>query len=360
MIQSILSPWQRGSLYLTPLFVTCLAVGIGLNTEVCLAQELTLYKTLEPHGKKIDSIAISPNGQFLATSSLGDKSFKVIDLGKEKTLIDESVRAWCSCFSIDNAKLAVAIGSDGKYSIRVYDTKSWQVERTIDQAAKDAMTTMSYSPDGKLLAVGCWDKRVKVFDAKGDEKLNLVGSTGPVKCLAFGNQGRDIVAGGVRSVRKPGEPDGFLGEVVFWSLDAIERSSLAKQGMRVDLPASTNSVSFDPKGSKLLCGHSLGWWVMDIPRQRVEKTYDYDGDKNALLSSVYTGDGRHIALLELEAGPNGTTQVFRLLDATSYKEVASKKRYKTTMRFALSNDGSVVASPGYYGYDVDIHHFKSN
>ena len=58
------------------------------------------------------------------------------------------------------------------------------------------MSSVAFSPDGKRIVTGSWDKTVKVWDAAtGQEVLTLKGHTTGVRSVAFSPDGKRIVTG---------------------------------------------------------------------------------------------------------------------------------------------------------------------
>ena len=59
------------------------------------------------------------------------------------------------------------------------------------------LTSASFSPDGKRIVSGCWDKRVKIWDAgTGVELLTLGKLPGPIVTVDVSPDGKRIAAGG--------------------------------------------------------------------------------------------------------------------------------------------------------------------
>jgi WD40 repeat protein len=56
-------------------------------------------------------------------------------------------------------------------------------------------TVLEFSPDGKVLAIGCQDNTVRLWDLKSSKSVVLSGHKKPVWAIAFSPDSRTIVTG---------------------------------------------------------------------------------------------------------------------------------------------------------------------
>jgi WD40 repeat protein len=162
------------------------------------AVELKQYfASLEGHKGPVTAVAFSADGRF---ASAGGQSLlfrpgevKLWDLAgagaerKEAAQLDGHASAvWCASFSPDGKLLAT-----GSYDRVV---KLWDVDGRKERATLEGhanwVTCVAFSPDGATLASGSEDTTVKLWDvASGKEKGTLAGHGGTVRALVFSPDG---------------------------------------------------------------------------------------------------------------------------------------------------------------------------
>jgi WD40 repeat protein len=197
-----------------------------------------------PTAPRLSDLALSPDGKRLAGAYLGN-----------------AVQVWntenghyvCSCghasslhgvaFSRDSRTL-YSCGEDG--GVRVWDPANGNQQQPIGDKSWFGKA-LAVSPDGRLLAVGCADNKVRLFDTESGALLRQLAerpngarafpaATRPARSLTFSPDGRTLAWGGWQSVQ-------------LWEV-ATGRERLAFAAHRGEV----TSVAFLPDGRRLATG----------------------------------------------------------------------------------------------------------
>lgn len=144
----------------------------------------------------VHAVAVSPDGQTIATGSL-DSQIKLWqrDGTLLKTLSQHSDRIWALAYSPDSV---LASGSaDGT-------VKLWQQDGTLRQTLRGhrwGVYSIMFSPDGKLIASSGLDGKINIWQRNG-RLLKTITEDSAVLALAFSPDGQILASGGNDTVIK--------------------------------------------------------------------------------------------------------------------------------------------------------------
>jgi WD40 repeat protein len=209
-----------------------------------------LLKTWRAHRSAIDKVAISPNGEILATAS-----------------DDRSIGLW----SLKTGKLLHSL-----------------------KAHRNAVTSLIFSPDGQKLVSGSWDKTVRIWQVNGGKLVKtLVGHPHLVNSLAISSNGRVLASG---------SPDG---SIRLWNLKTgkITHNFKTNATSVLSLVISSNGQQLASGGgdgtievwnlstgkkTNVLTGHTDGVWSLAIAKDN-HTLVSGSWDKTIKLWNLETG-----------------------------------------------------------------------
>jgi WD40 repeat protein/serine/threonine protein kinase len=280
-------------------------------------------------------VAIMQDGKTLVASGLG--SVCIWDLATQRHV--KLLGIWnCGACAPDGKTLALVQGQGRAVCL-------WDVAAHCERAIfthESLVGSAAYSPDGKLLAAGCWDNTVWLWDVPRRKNVaKLQGHKGGPGCLAFSPDGRQLASGS------------YGNEVLLWDVDA--RRQIAPLEGHTSMPSS---LSFSPDG-KLLASASTDGTVRlwDTATQQAVKTFREP--RSVILSAVFSPrDGKTLAT----GGSDGTV---RLWDVETMEVTALFRGHTavvTAVAFApdgrslvsASRDGRVKVWDATAGQDPNI------
>ncbi len=154
------------------------------------------------HSEKIEAIAYSPDGRFIATGS-SDRTIKIWEAatGRELRALNSSNTGIKALAYSPDGRVLASSGNDGK--LRLWDTASGQ-ERAVINGHSSSVLALAFSSDGRWLASGGTDDQtVKIWEVATRRELHsLLGHRAWVTVLAFSPNGPTLVSGDAAGVLK--------------------------------------------------------------------------------------------------------------------------------------------------------------
>ena len=208
-----------------------------------LYRDIMCLMTLEGHSSIVSSVAISPDGQTLASGSW-DKTVKLWNLQNGeliRTIQPHSMWAKVVAFSPDGQTVA---SGDEDWKIQLWDVKTGQRLQTLQIGLielEQTITALAFSPDSKTLVSGSEGGNSEVWDVETGERLDLLGGySRSASRLTIDPNGR-LIAGG------------YLNSVRVWSL-----ASLKLQHEWETSAGAVHSVALSPDSQIMAAGNTKG------------------------------------------------------------------------------------------------------
>ena len=331
-----------------------------------------LVQNFTGYGDAVNSVAFSPDGQYLASGSK-DRSVKVWRMANG-TLVssrsDHAQQVRAVAFSPDGQWLASA--SDDM-TAKLYRTSDWGLERTLT-GHTNVVLSLAFSPDSVRLATGSWDQTIRLWNVPGGSlALSLVHGSN-VASVAFSPDGRTLASGARDGSIKLWDPDPKRGALIDTLLGhsalvltlafSPDNQMLAsgswypEYAIRLWGPAGRETID------RIVTNHSssISELIFATDRRLISggdtTARFWDGLNGGFLGAInatasvttmaLSPDRQVLAL----PGANHTVKIYRVSDGTLVQTLVGHTQDITGLAF--SHDGSLLASGAFFDGNNDV------
>ena len=235
--------------------------------------------TLTEHTDGISNIAFSPDGRTFASSSTNEEKLRLWDAitGTHKAAFN--TEANCTAFSPDSRTL---VTGSWRGELHLWDVAS-ATHKAEFLGHPSGIFSVTFSPDGKTLASGGYDKLYLWDIDSGARKLSITGHTAGVYSIAFSPDGKTLASGSWE-------------QILLWDTATSTHASTLFVGNR----ASNGSLAFSPDGNTLVSeGGGTPTHLWDVSSRTHRATIRGYGQTTSgyirYISIAFSRDGRFLA-----------------------------------------------------------------
>lgn len=266
-------------------------------------------RTLAGHSSTIDSLAISPDGQTLASGSR-DKTIKIwnIQTGQLLHTLTETPGSVVSVAISPDGQM-IAAGSVEDKVIRIWNLRSGKLLHSLSGHSY-SIWSIAFCSDSQTLVSSSADKTIKIWDVnKGQLLRNLSGTLNVIRSLAVSPYGSTIASGTYSNKDVIGGESNTEDDatIKIWNRNTGELLRTLKGHTR-----TISALAIDPFGHILASGSYDGtikiWNLHSGQLLHSLDVRDRKGIPAEVFSLAFSGDGQTL----ISGNIDGTVKIWQL------------------------------------------------
>ncbi len=280
----------------------------------------------------IGSIDFSHDGTTIASNEIGEDVIRIWDVrtGKQMQTIHKEAGSLSDvCFSLKSNKLAY---------VSTHNTAAiWDLDKNVLIASKtlqdptSKIISLALSPDEHMLAIGCDDGKIVLWNISTDKTKLFSAHNGGVNTIAFSRDGTKFVSGG------------YVSRFKIW--DSVKVWETAKTIYTFPEATNTVSVAFSPDNETVAATNAE---MKEYPTDEIillnindNKKRILKGPKELNISSIdFSPDGMMLVAGLRRRGYSGTIKLWALNTGTPIHEFETGS--VSSVKF--SPTGKIIAS----------------